>query len=198
MAFQSTHRRHSLLSRPNPGGARVASDALAGGDLMVYDSTTGEWLTGTALTNGVTVTGGNITALAGNAVRIQDSGNTDSLTMSHTGTDVDFVFVNTTSLKVRDGVTLRVYDSSDTDYIEVKDNGTNASVVTNNNAIQLAPGNDLLQVVTDGEALRVDANSTSGNTRLLIYDVDNSTLERVSVGAADSGGTNYKVLRIPN
>lgn len=43
-----------------------------------------------------------------------------------------------------------------------------------------------------------DMDTTAGNTRFLIYDVDNATLERVSVGAADSGGTGYKVLRIPN
>lgn len=45
---------------------------------------------------------------------------------------------------------------------------------------------------------RVDGDTTAGNTRLLIYDVDNATIERVSVGAADSGGVGYKVLRIPN
>ena len=45
---------------------------------------------------------------------------------------------------------------------------------------------------------KIDNDSTSGNTRFLIYDVDNATLERVSVGAADSGGVGFKVLRIPN
>jgi hypothetical protein len=43
-----------------------------------------------------------------------------------------------------------------------------------------------------------DNNVTAGNTRLVIYDVDNGTLERVSVGVADSGGVGFKVLRIPN
>lgn len=43
-----------------------------------------------------------------------------------------------------------------------------------------------------------DNDNTAGNTRFLIYDVDNGTLERVSVGAADSGGVGFKVLRIPN
>lgn len=43
-----------------------------------------------------------------------------------------------------------------------------------------------------------DDNATAGNTRFLVYDVDNATLERVSVGAADSGGSGFKVLRIPN
>lgn len=45
---------------------------------------------------------------------------------------------------------------------------------------------------------RFDASVTAGETRFMIYDVDNGTLERVSVGAADSGGAGYKVLRIPN
>ena len=45
---------------------------------------------------------------------------------------------------------------------------------------------------------RFDADATAGNTRLLVFDVDNNTLERVSVGAADSGGAGFKVLRIPN
>ncbi len=48
------------------------------------------------------------------------------------------------------------------------------------------------------EMARVDENATGGNTRFLIYDVDNATLERVSVGTADSGGVGFKVLRIPN
>lgn len=51
---------------------------------------------------------------------------------------------------------------------------------------------------TGTEALRVDHSTTAGETRLLVYDVDNATLERVSVGAADSGGSGFKVLRIPN
>ena len=43
-----------------------------------------------------------------------------------------------------------------------------------------------------------DNNGVAGNTRFVIYDVDNGTLERVSVGVADSGGVGFKVLRIPN
>jgi len=45
---------------------------------------------------------------------------------------------------------------------------------------------------------RLDNSTVSGNTRMFIYDVDNATLERVTVGAADSGGAGFKVLRIPN
>jgi hypothetical protein len=47
-------------------------------------------------------------------------------------------------------------------------------------------------------AASFDASVTAGQTRFLIYDVDNATLERVTVGAADSGGSGFKVLRIPN
>ena len=53
-------------------------------------------------------------------------------------------------------------------------------------------------VGTVAESLRVDASVTAGQTRLLVYDVDNATLERVTVGAAGSGGAGFKVLRIPN
>jgi hypothetical protein len=45
---------------------------------------------------------------------------------------------------------------------------------------------------------RFDASAVAGQTRMLVYDVDNGTLERVTVGAADSGGAGFKVLRIPN
>jgi hypothetical protein len=49
-----------------------------------------------------------------------------------------------------------------------------------------------------GDILRLDSSITAGETRMLVWDVDNATLSRVSVGADDSGGTGYKVLRIPN
>jgi len=52
--------------------------------------------------------------------------------------------------------------------------------------------------IRDTGTMLVDGDNTARNTRLCIYDVDNGTLERVSVGIADSGGAGYKVLRIPN
>ena len=50
----------------------------------------------------------------------------------------------------------------------------------------------------DVVVMKVDGSSTPGDTRLFIYDIDNATLERVTVGAADSGGVGFKVLRINN
>lgn len=52
------------------------------------------------------------------------------------------------------------------------------------------------------EAARFDggggATPSAGNTGMMLWDVDNNTLERVTVGVADSGGAGFKVLRIPN
>ena len=60
-------------------------------------------------------------------------------------------------------------------------------------------GADRLSLIAGAvEGMRIDKDVTAGNTRLLLYDVDNATLERVTVGIADSGGAGYKVLRIPN
>lgn len=48
------------------------------------------------------------------------------------------------------------------------------------------------------EAFRIDANAVAGNTRMMLWDVNNGTLERVSVGVDDSGGAGFRLLRIPN
>ncbi len=53
-----------------------------------------------------------------------------------------------------------------------------------------------LQASRTGVACSHTAVATE--TYLMLYDVDNATLERVTVGAADSGGVGFKVLRIPN
>jgi hypothetical protein len=45
---------------------------------------------------------------------------------------------------------------------------------------------------------RFDSNTTSGETRFLLWDTTSNTLKRVSIGATDSGGTGFKVLRVPN
>jgi hypothetical protein len=65
--------------------------------------------------------------------------------------------------------------------------------------IQTAPagssGSSLNSLVDAGE---FDDDTTAGNTRFLLWDVTAGTLKRVSLGAADSGGTGYKVLRVAN
>lgn len=51
---------------------------------------------------------------------------------------------------------------------------------------------------TAQERMRLDGSTTARDTAMLLWDVDNATLERVTVGIADSGGVGFKVLRIPN
>lgn len=60
---------------------------------------------------------------------------------------------------------------------------------------------DNLSLIAGGlEGVRVEdpADLVSGETSLWLYDDDNATMEQVTVGAADSGGSGYKLLRIPN
>jgi hypothetical protein len=46
--------------------------------------------------------------------------------------------------------------------------------------------------------MELDSSATAGNTRMLVYDVTAGSVVRVSRGASDSGGTGFRVLRIPN
>lgn len=50
------------------------------------------------------------------------------------------------------------------------------------------------------ESVRAEdpADLLAGETSLWIYDLDDAALLQVEVGAADSGGTGYRMLRIPN
>jgi hypothetical protein len=43
-----------------------------------------------------------------------------------------------------------------------------------------------------------DGNTTSGETPMLLLDCTKGTLQRVSLGVEDSGGTGFKALRVPN
>jgi len=66
-----------------------------------------------------------------------------------------------------------------------------------------SPGKILFYTTADGsnaltERFEIDSDATAANTSLQIYDVDTAGMERVSVGAADSGGAGYKLLRIAN
>lgn len=60
------------------------------------------------------------------------------------------------------------------------------------------PGGSGVTVQTARTGARVSASATAGDTYLMIWDVDNGTLERVTVGAPNSGGAGFKLLCIPN
>lgn len=75
--------------------------------------------------------------------------------------------------------------------------GTAAGGVIN---LQTSPAGGVSNNVKNNPvtAVQIDANTTAGETRLLLWDVTAGTLQRVSIGATDSGGTGFRVLRIPN
>lgn len=79
--------------------------------------------------------------------------------------------------------------------------GTNPTLCPNKADQDTGIGQDVagrVSIIGNGvENMRVQSGG-AGDTRFLIFDEDNSTLERVTVGAADSGGVGFKVLRIPN
>ena len=47
-------------------------------------------------------------------------------------------------------------------------------------------------------ALQLEPSSTANDTLLMVFDVNSLTTKRVSVGAVDSGGAGFRLLRIPN
>ena len=121
--------------------------------------------------------------------------NTDILTLENTGNAADMDGTQTSILFNQwyyDATTPAVADAgritvgAETDWTSVA--ATQDSYMSFRTALD--------GVIT--EQARVDSSVTAGQTRFLIYDVDNATLERVTVGAQDSGGVGFKLLRIAN
>lgn len=52
--------------------------------------------------------------------------------------------------------------------------------------------------ILNNEVAEARDTTVAGETNLLVFDVDNAIVERVTVGAANSGGAGFKLLRIPN
>lgn len=80
------------------------------------------------------------------------------------------------------------------------------TLTTANNTTLSAPAGQGINHVSDinqwfisgGFRASLDNTATAGNTPLMLWDVSAGTLKRVSIGAADSGGAGFKVLRVPN
>jgi len=101
-------------------------------------------------------------------------------------------------------------NSSDVGYIVNGDNaglGNGGIVLSSNQDYVMAGGSNGFHDVS-GSAIAIeisnvtsgqfDGSSTAGDTRFLLWDVDSGALQRVTVGIANSGGSGFKVLRIPN
>lgn len=75
--------------------------------------------------------------------------------------------------------------------------GTNGIVSINSKGAGTAgPGRPIVMSIDSTNIFKVDGNSGASTTGLLIY--ENGSEQRVTVGAADSGGAGFRVLRIPN
>ena len=75
---------------------------------------------------------------------------------------------------------------------------TEASARTTLDASGTSGAFNLLVQAGGADAIQFDGSTTATQTRMLVYDVDNGQLERVTIGAVDSGGAGFKLLRIPN
>jgi hypothetical protein len=106
---------------------------------------------------------------------------------------------NTEALSVRknaDGGDILIVDTTN-GYIEVANAGIRFTS-TPATGIQ-TDGNHKIQLVSNGdEVFRAYNVATAGFTRIAVWDNDAGSLQNVTVGADDSGGGGYKVLRIPN
>ena len=69
-----------------------------------------------------------------------------------------------------------------------------------NSGIGLSAADNVSVVAGGLEAVRVEdpADLAASETSLWLYDDDNGAIQQVTVGAADSGGAGFKVLRILN
>ena len=56
----------------------------------------------------------------------------------------------------------------------------------------------IVDVANVNTHFKTDASATAGDTRMLVWDVTKGALSRVTVGANDSGGVGFKLLRVPN
>lgn len=75
----------------------------------------------------------------------------------------------------------------------------NVTIITPTDASEVGRMNfHTNQAGTSTAHMALERTATATHTALLIWDNDNGAVERVTVGAADSGGAGFKVLRIAN
>lgn len=154
-----------------PGEITAADDIRAKGSL--YTGTTTESHIG----NGASIEGQLriVYSPGGVTPSLIFSDTTPVIRTDNSSADWYFTFRNTGSTRVRFGA-----GTTDGSFIQPE--------TTDKVSLKNAAGTVMAQITPP----------SSGETGLWLYDADNATLERVTVGAADSGGAGFKVLRIPN
>lgn len=74
-----------------------------------------------------------------------------------------------------------------------------AGLYTFNAPVARPVGTSIVEVSNASSGVfAITAEAAAGQSNLMLWDPDNNTLQRVTLGAADSGGTGYRALRIPN
>lgn len=165
--------------------AQVSGAALGSTTLTINGTTASTSTTSGALvvTGGVGVGGAltvasGLTVTAGNVVVSRAGDTTVEIKTSNVGSGREIIFADATA--------------------GTKLNWKIGAQINVDQTFEITPSTTAAGSTYTTPSAAFDASTTATHTRFLIYDVDNGTLERVTVGAADSAGVGYKVLRIPN
>ncbi len=97
--------------------------------------------------------------------------------------------------------------AGDTGWMGFQNTASNSSSFSHAALIQNASGQTIVNCSSgqsislrhgNSEVGKFDGNSDANSTRFLLWDNDSGTVKRVVLGASDSGGTGYRMLRIAN
>jgi len=186
-----------IMNISDPGGVKIQGKS----------TTTG---------NALTILEGDSTIFAGDTLfRFGNNGTMQVYGMAGAGTR--YVTTSSTGVLGTDNMPWTYYNDStimfihDDDTVFIGYTGTTATVLHYTTPVLSIGSGDINQMTieqnNDGfgfsmgghQVARIDSsNGAPGETGLMLWDLDNGTVERVTVGAPNSGGAGYKVLRIPN
>lgn len=95
---------------------------------------------------------------------------------------------------------LRISGAAKTHLRPTVSDGASAVAYTFNTSSALANAGAKLASFQNNSAVMVAVGvaASAGETPLFLLDPDNATVQRVTLGAADSGGSGFRCLRIPN
>jgi hypothetical protein len=184
----STNASNNLIIT-DAGAATFRSTVSATGNIYtdaIYLGPTGDTL--------------RLRSASGRAIELQTNGGTTALTLSTAQSATFAGNVAVAADLTASGTTLSLYPTgATTGSVILSANGSGSPSQVKAYGATHATKADIVELIVAGVVKgQLDKTAVAGNTALMIYDVDNATLERVTVGAADSGGAGFKLLRIPN
>lgn len=148
--------------------------------------------TGTSTTGSITESSGQLTVSDSSSVGL--NAGSQSLVTSSGGNASLSRGTSTNSFKIYGYVS-----GGDASYLLFGHTGTNgASVYSSIGSGTAGVGRPHEFYIGTTNVMKLSHSSTADDTDLLLWDVTAGSLQRVSRGAADSGGVGYRALRIPN